>query len=252
MEKNLTTTLIFSVLVTLFIASNAHHNASHGQTASADTTAASIDSLQRRRNVHGVLNAVGWGILMPLGAMIARYLKLFKSANPAWFYIHVVCQCSAYVIGVAGWATGVKLGIDNAVTWSEGHRNIGMALFSLATLRVISTPVVYMFMFSLGLRPGPDHKYRLHWTIYHRLIAYAIIALSVFNILSGLGLLEPDTRLWSGMFYLLVANGVMSIILEIITWSIYIHKKRKNRKKNSDQNINGVNGANTRTQQDIV
>ncbi|KAK0588694.1 hypothetical protein LWI29_004258 [Acer saccharum] len=179
---------------------------------------------------------------MPLGAMIARYLKLFKSANPAWFYVHVVCQCSAYVIGVAGWATGVKLGIDNPVTWSEGHRNIGMALFSLATLQ----------MFSLGLRPGPDHKYRLHWTIYHRLIAYAIIALSVFNILSGLGLLEPDTRLWLGMFYLLVAYGVMSIILEIITWSIHIHRKRKNRKKNSDQNINRVNGANTRTQQDIV
>ncbi|KAI9176236.1 hypothetical protein LWI28_000202 [Acer negundo] len=241
MEKNLTT-LFFSVLVTLFIASNAHHNASHGQTASADTTAASIDSLQRRRNVHGVLNAVGWGILMPLGAMIARYLKLFKSANPAWIYIHVVCQCSAYVIGFAGWATGVKLGIDNPVTWSESHRNIGMALFSLATVQ----------MFSLGLRPGPDHKYRLHWTIYHRLIAYAIIALSVFNIVDGLGLLEPDTRLWLGMFYLLVAYGVMSIILEIITCSIYIHRKRKNRKKNSDQNINGDNGANTRTQQDIV
>ncbi|KAK2648559.1 hypothetical protein Ddye_016048 [Dipteronia dyeriana] len=239
MEKKLTTTLFFSALVTLFIASNGHHNASHGQTA--DTTTASIDALQRRRNVHGVLNAVGWGILMPLGAMIARYLKLFKSVNPAWFYIHVVCQCSAYVIGVAGWATGVKLGIDNPVTWSEGHKNVGMALFSLATLQ----------MFSLGLRPGPDHKYRLHWTIYHRLMAYAIIGLIVFNILEGLSLLEPDTRLWLGMFYLLVAYGVMSIILEIITWSVYIHRKRKNR-KNSDQNVNGVNGANTRPQQDIV
>ncbi|KAK1567500.1 hypothetical protein Q3G72_012916 [Acer saccharum] len=232
MEKNLTTTLFFSVLVTLFIASNAHHNASHGQTASADTTATSSWSTKRGRL--GNSDAT-W-------AMIARYLKLFKSANPAWFYVHVVCQCSAYVIGVAGWVTGFKLGIDNPVTWSEGHRNIGMALFSLATLQT----------FSLGLRPGPDHKYRLHWTIYHRLIAYAIIALSVFNILSGLGLLEPDTRLWLGMFYLLVAYGVMSIILEIITWSIHIHRKRKNRKKNSDQNINRVNGANTRTQQDIV
>ncbi|KAL5865349.1 hypothetical protein ACOSQ3_002863 [Xanthoceras sorbifolium] len=214
----------------------------------SDTTA-SEHSLQRRRNVHGVLNAVGWGILMPLGAMIARYLKVFKSANPAWFYIHVACQCSAYVIGVAGWATGVKLGIDNPVTWNEAHRNVGMDLFCLATLQ----------MFSLGLRPKPDHKYRFHWTVYHRLVAYAIIALSVFNILSGLGLLEPDTRLWLGMFYLLAAFGVMSIILEIITWSIVIHRKREDRKKNS-QNINGVNGANkpnidpnTRTQQqDIV
>uniref|UniRef100_A0A6N2K0S5 Cytochrome b561 domain-containing protein n=1 Tax=Salix viminalis TaxID=40686 RepID=A0A6N2K0S5_SALVM len=41
-----------------------------------------------KRNIHGVLNAVSWGILMPIGALIARYLKVFKSADPAWFYLH--------------------------------------------------------------------------------------------------------------------------------------------------------------------
>ncbi|KAL1166221.1 hypothetical protein V6Z11_A06G182700 [Gossypium hirsutum] len=29
-------------------------------------------STQRKQNIHGVLNAVSWGILMPLGAIIAR------------------------------------------------------------------------------------------------------------------------------------------------------------------------------------
>ncbi|KAJ1416812.1 WD40/YVTN repeat-like-containing domain superfamily [Sesbania bispinosa] len=59
--------------------------------------------------VHGMLNAVSWGILMPMGALFARYLKVFKSANPAWFYLHVTCQTSAYIVGVAGLGTGLKL-----------------------------------------------------------------------------------------------------------------------------------------------
>ena len=74
---------------------------------------------------------------MPIGAMMARYLKVFKFANPAWFYIHVACQCSAYIIGVAGWATGIKLGNDNPITLSTIHRNVGIALFALGTLQVI-------------------------------------------------------------------------------------------------------------------
>ncbi|KAI3809693.1 hypothetical protein L1987_19291 [Smallanthus sonchifolius] len=41
---------------------------------------------------HGVLNAVSWGVLMPMGAMV----------DPAWFYIHVDCQIIAYGVGVAG------------------------------------------------------------------------------------------------------------------------------------------------------
>ncbi|GMY31699.1 cytochrome b561 and DOMON domain-containing protein At5g47530 [Fagus crenata] len=44
------------------------------------------------KNVHGVLCAVSWGIMMPIGVMIARYMKLLNGADPAWFYIHVTCQ----------------------------------------------------------------------------------------------------------------------------------------------------------------
>jgi hypothetical protein len=88
--------------------------------------------------VHGVLNAVSWGTLMPLGAMIARYLKVFKSADPAWFYLHIACQTSAYVIGVAGWATGLKLGGEaSSVNQYDTHRNIGITLFCLGSLQVL-------------------------------------------------------------------------------------------------------------------
>ncbi|KAF3455314.1 hypothetical protein FNV43_RR05762 [Rhamnella rubrinervis] len=48
------------------------------------------------KNVHGFLNAISWGILMPTVAMLARHVKVFKGADPAWFYLHVTCQCVAY------------------------------------------------------------------------------------------------------------------------------------------------------------
>ena len=86
--------------------------------------------------IHGVLNAVSWGILMPVGAIIARYLKVFKSADPAWFYLHVTCQTSAYIIGVAGWGTGLKLGRDSVGIRYDTHRTLGIILFCFGTLQV--------------------------------------------------------------------------------------------------------------------
>ena len=93
--------------------------------------------------IHGVLNAVSWGLLFPTGVVIARYLRVFPSADPAWFYLHISCQISAYAIGVAGWGTGMKLGSESEGFVAYGHRNIGIALFSMATLQVFLQPNYY-------------------------------------------------------------------------------------------------------------
>ncbi|GMP44779.1 hypothetical protein CsSME_00013562 [Camellia sinensis var. sinensis] len=85
--------------------------------------------------LHGVLNVVSWGIMFPVGAIIARYLRTFQSADPAWFYLHSLCQFSSYVIGVARWGTGLKLGSESKGVQYTHHRNIGIALFCLATVQ---------------------------------------------------------------------------------------------------------------------
>lgn len=86
--------------------------------------------------VHGVLNAASWGTMLPIGAIIARYLKVFKSADPAWFYLHVICQTSAYIVGVGGWAYGLKLGHDSVGVDYDTHRALGIIVFCLGTLQV--------------------------------------------------------------------------------------------------------------------
>ncbi|WOG85990.1 hypothetical protein DCAR_0105184 [Daucus carota subsp. sativus] len=62
-------------------------------------------------------------------------MSVFPSADPAWFYLHVFCQVSAYAVGVAGWGTGLKLGSQSKRVKYSSHRNIGIALFVLATVQ---------------------------------------------------------------------------------------------------------------------
>lgn len=86
--------------------------------------------------IHGILNVVSWGILFPIGVITARYLKNFEFGDPAWFYLHIFFQLSAYIIGVAGWGTGLKLGGESKGIVYHTHRNIGIALFCIATVQV--------------------------------------------------------------------------------------------------------------------
>ncbi|KAL9269932.1 Cytochrome b561 and DOMON domain-containing protein [Drosera capensis] len=176
------------------------------------TISGSGASTLRKKNTHGVLNAVSWGTMMPLGAMIARYVKVFEIGNPAWFYLHVACQASAYIVGVAGFGTGLNIGTGTYHT----HRDIGIALFSLGTLQV----------FALLLRPKPDHKYRFHWNIYHHSIGYTVIILSIVNVFKGLDILDPAKKWKKAYIGILIFLGSVALVLEAVKWLMFLKKKR--------------------------
>ncbi|KAL6506519.1 hypothetical protein OROGR_024700 [Orobanche gracilis] len=174
------------------------------------------DSRTKKRNIHGVLNVVSWGIMFPTGIIIARYMRVFPSADPAWFYLHVSCQISAYAIGVAGWGTGLKLGSDSKGITYSGHRNIGITLFSLATVQ----------MFALLLRPNKDHKFRLYWNIYHHGFGYSIMILGIINVFKGFNILQPDDK-WKTTYIVVISVlGAISVLLEVITWIFVLRRKK--------------------------
>ncbi|KAH8506903.1 hypothetical protein H0E87_013637 [Populus deltoides] len=188
----------------------------------------------RKRNIHGVLNAVSWGILMPIGALIARYLKVFKSADPAWFYLHASCQSIAYIVGVAGWATGLKLGSESAGIQYDAHRTIGIILFCLGTLQV----------FALLLRPKADHKYRFYWNIYHHIVGYTVIILSIINIFKGFNILNPDEKWKNAYIGVIVALALNAVWLEGYTWYVVVKRKSSETAGKMPHFTNGSNGAN--------
>ncbi|XP_074586205.1 cytochrome b561 and DOMON domain-containing protein At4g12980-like [Curcuma longa] len=172
-------------------------------------------STTKSKNVHGMLNAVSWGILLPAGAIFARYLKTFKSADPAWFYLHVTCQIIGYGVGVGGWATGLNLGSKSKGIQYTTHRNIGISLFSLATLQV----------FALFLRPNQDHKYRFYWNIYHHLVGYTVISLGIANVFEGLKVLSIDHK-WTVAYIIAICIlAAIALFLEIVTWIIALKRK---------------------------
>ncbi|KAI9085348.1 hypothetical protein K1719_032725 [Acacia pycnantha] len=199
--------------------------------------AASGDDLRRKRNVHGVLNAVSWGTMLPIGAIIARYLKVFKSADPAWFYLHVICQTAAYIIGVGGWAYGLKLGHDSVGVQYDTHRALGITIFCLGTLQV----------FALFLRPNKDHKYRIYWNFYHYLVGYATIIISIVNIFKGFNALEVSVgdryENWKHAYIGVIAClGGIALLLEAFTWIVVLKRKNSEGIPNGVNNNNGANG----------
>lgn len=67
--------------------------------------------------------------------MIARYLRPFEVFDPAWFYLHVGCQLLGYAGGTAGWILGLKLQqVASPIKYK--HRNLGIAIWALATFQV--------------------------------------------------------------------------------------------------------------------
>lgn len=163
--------------------------------------------------------------MMPIGAMTARYVRVFKSIDPAWFYLHVGIQTSAYLIGVAGWATGLKLGHDSAGITHHRHRNIGITLFCLGTLQALA----------LVFRPKPDHKHRFYWNVYHHTTGYTTILFSIINVFEGLHILDGPKSLYTAVIIVLIA---VAVTMEAVTWRIVI-KRRSSEMDQPTQSDNG-------------
>ncbi|KHG21176.1 Putative ferric-chelate reductase 1 [Gossypium arboreum] len=164
--------------------------------------------------------------------MIARYIRAFESADPAWFYLHMLCQISGYAIGVAGWGTGLKLGTESPGIMYSSHRNIGIALFVLATVQI----------FALFLRPKKDHKYRFYWNIYHHGVGYAVLVLGILNVFKGFDILNPDRKWKLAYMIIIIALGAISLLLEAITWVVILKRKSGKSNKPYDGYNNGQGG----------
>lgn len=195
------------------------------------TVSGGVDSKTKKRNIHGVLNAVSWGILLPVGAIFARYLKVFPSADPAWFYLHATCQASGYIVGVAGWATGIRLGSQSPGIEHTAHRIIGIVVFCLGTLQVSA----------MLLRPKKEHKYRVYWNVYHHFIGYSVIVLSIINIFKGFDILNPEEKWKRAYIGILIGLAAVAATLEVCTWCIVLKRKKTG---DSHKMHNGANGSN--------
>lgn len=175
------------------------------------------ERLMVMKKIHGGLNVIGWGIMLPLGVVIARYIKLFKTTDSAWFHIHVICQSLGYIVGIMGWTTGLNLGVQLSGFNQKAHGYIGICLFCLATAQTL-------FFF----RPK-ELKYRKYWNIIHICIGYGTIILGISNVFIGINILKPGKKWKEAYISILALLGAVAVLLEIGTACYsYFSRKTKN------------------------
>ncbi|KAI9115661.1 hypothetical protein K1719_013330 [Acacia pycnantha] len=165
------------------------------------------------RKVHGILNGIGWGIMMPTGAMMGRYLKAFEATGSTWFHLHRACQILAYIIGTAGFSLGIFLSNPSLSSLSPSgfvHASIGIAVF------------VSIF---LGRQTS---QARTFWNIFHYVIGYGVIVLSIINMFRGFSVSNTGRSWRNAYFCVIVSLGCVALTLEVITW--FLACKRRNKK----------------------
>ena len=170
--------------------------------------------------LHAGLMVVAWGVLVPLGVIIARYFKITRQQdfpahldNGFWWNWHRGLQYTGVILstlGFAAMASTVGLKLDTT------HTQIGMAVVVIGWLQLLSG-------WFRGSKGGPteptmrgDHydmtprRHVFQWL--HKSLGWSVMALAFSAIWTGMSLMGlPDVA-----FALLVGNAAVFMIAAVI------------------------------------
>ncbi|KAG2318162.1 hypothetical protein Bca52824_021284 [Brassica carinata] len=132
------------------------------------------------RKTHGLLNMIGWGILIIIGAIVARHMKQWE---PAWFYSHIAVQIIGFLLGLNGIICGLVLENRTNASNVSTHKALGITILVMGGLQVLA----------LLARPDKESKYRKYWNWYHHNIGRAMIILAISNIFYGIHLAKAGS-----------------------------------------------------------
>ncbi|XP_039118957.1 cytochrome b561 and DOMON domain-containing protein At2g04850 isoform X1 [Dioscorea cayenensis subsp. rotundata] len=168
--------------------------------------------------LHGVLNALSWGFLLPAGVVIARYVRQFESAGPTWFYAHAAVQATGYILGITGFAIGIAMGNSSpGVTYSL-HRGLGVAVVVAGGLQSLA----------LFFRPSATHRFRKYWKSYHHFVGYGCVVLGVVNVFQGMEIMGLG-RSYGKLGYCMVLSTLLGVCvaLEVNAWVVFCRKAKE-------------------------
>ncbi|CAA7038440.1 unnamed protein product [Microthlaspi erraticum] len=165
---------------------------------SMKTTTASTEKTK-----HGVMAILGWGFLLPLGAMLARYLR---HKDPLWYYLHIGIQFTGFIFGLTAVILGIRL-YNKIQPDIPAHRGIGIFLLVLSILQVLA----------FFARPQKETKMRRYWNWYHHWIGRISLFFGAVNIVLGIRMAaENEVVAWKiGYGFVLSVTLLAFLVLEI-------------------------------------
>ncbi|PKU69443.1 cytochrome b561 and DOMON domain-containing protein At3g61750 [Dendrobium catenatum] len=170
---------------------------------SAGSSSGSSYPYKLKRN-HGALAIFGWGVLLPIGAIIARYCKEW---DLLWFELHLAFQFAGFLFGLAAVVTGISL-YNKIHADVRVHRGIGIFLLVLGILQILA----------FFVRPDKDSKIRRYWNWYHHWVGRLLLFFSAINIILGIKVGEAGTPWKVGYGINLTIILLACIFGEIMLW----------------------------------
>ncbi|KAB1208668.1 Auxin-induced in root cultures protein 12 [Morella rubra] len=176
------------------------------------------DNIKTLKTVHGFINAISWGLILPIGAVTARYLRHIQALGPAWFYAHAGMQLFAFFLGTVGFAIGIRLGELSPGVEYGLHRKLGFAVFCLGGLQTLA----------LLFRPKTTNKFRKYWKSYHHFVGYSCVVLGVVNVFQGFEVMGAGGS-FAKLAYCLGFSTLIGVCisLEVNSWVIFCRKSKE-------------------------
>lgn len=176
------------------------------------------NDIKTLKNAHGTINGIAWGVLLPIGAVTARYLRHLQSLGPSWFYAHSAIQLTGFFLGTVGFAIGIRLGELSPGIEYGLHRKLGFTAFCLGALQTLA----------LLFRPKTTNKFRKYWKSYHHFVGYSCVVLGIVNVFQGFEVMG-EGRSYAKLGYCLCLSSLIGvcIALEVNSWVIFCRKSKE-------------------------
>jgi hypothetical protein len=168
---------------------------------------------------HGRLMVLAWGVLIPLGVVVARYFKVTKRQdwprqldNKRWWHGHLACQYTAGACMAAGLVIILASGRGGGL-WPHGV--LGYAVLAFGAVQ-------YIAGWLRGSKGGPsepsprgDHydmtTRRKVFEHVHKTVGYAALAAAAATIVTGLWTANAPRWMWlavGGWWILLLTTAL--------------------------------------------